>query len=246
MRTLLHLAYDGTDFHGCPDVPGQRTICGTLTAALRRVGLRPSLVETLSRTDAGVHADGNLGHLVLDRPLPEGELLAILERQLPADLRARRVMRVDALPVVVSKTYRYTLDLNGTGDPFVARYAWRPPGPIQLSRLEGALVLFAGTHDFSAFHRTADPRADLVRTLDSVGLAHRDDRVVIEVVGRRFFYHLVRSLVGAAVMVGRGGAGLEELRAALAGEAVGVSRQTAPARGLNLHRIVLENAASEE
>jgi len=245
MRILLHLAYDGTDFHGCPDVPGQRTICGTLTEALGRVGLRPSLVETLSRTDAGVHADGNLGHVCLDRALPEAELLGILERHLPSDLRAHRVTRVDAVPVVVSKTYRYTLDLHRIGDPFLARYAWRPPGPLQLSQVRAALALFRGRQDFSAFGRTEDPRVDLVRTFDSVGLEQRGDRVAIEVVGQRFFYHLVRSVVGAAVMVGRGGASLDELRAALAGEAVGVARQTAPAKGLNLHRIVVENTATE-
>lgn len=236
MRALLRLAYDGTDFSGCPVLPAERTVCGVLDVALQRVGERPALVETLSRTDAGVHARGNIGHVVLDRDWTEGALLLALDRHLPPDLRCSAVARVDDLPPVGSKTYTYRLDRSRFGDPALARAAWRPPAGLDERVLEELAAQVAGTRDWSGFRRTGETRDDLVRAVHSAEWAWGER---FTIVGAGFPLRLVRSLVGGMVAVASGAATRADWVSALAGQVTSASRQTAPARGLCLEEIRL-------
>ena len=239
MRAVLRLAYDGTDFAGCSPLPGERTVVGELVPALSRVPLPPTFAETLSRTDAGVHARGNLGHVVLPRSVDPADLLRILDRHLPDDLRCVEVIPVNAPPVAAEKTYRYQLDRSPFGDPHRARTWWRVPGALDEAALHRLAAASVGTHDFEAFRRSGETREDLTRTLAAVTWDTVPDGLVCEVRGQGFPYRLVRSLVGGMVMVARGSASEEDFLAALAGGAGPASRQTAPARGLWLMGIAL-------
>ncbi|MFK7931171.1 MAG: hypothetical protein AB8H79_23510 [Myxococcota bacterium] len=246
MRTLLRLAYDGTDFSGCPALAGERTVCGELRAALERVDLAPSLIETLSRTDAGVHARGNVAHVVLPRPVQARELLSMLDRHLPLDVRAHAAWAVPELPPVLCKTYRYSLDLHPHGDPAVHRTAWRPPGAVDATVFERALRAAEGTHDFEAFRRTGETRQELTRTLTDIRVEVEGHALHAFITGSGFVYRMVRSLVGGAVTVARGGASLADFVAAIDGVPSGCSRQTAPAKGLCLLGMKLEDRALED
>ena len=237
MRALLRLAYDGTEFAGCPVLPGERTVCGALVQALERVGEAPSLVETLSRTDAGVHAVANVGHLLLGRAWEPRPLLLAMDRHLPADLRCTGVAVVDALPAVGAKTYTYALDRSPWGDPALARTAWRPPAGIDdevLAALAGTVV---GTRDWAGFRRSGETRADLVRTVHRARWSHGRR---LTIVGAGFPLRLVRSLVGGMVGVATGSVSHADWHAALGGEVNSASRQTAPARGLRLEGMELD------
>lgn len=234
MRHLLRLAYDGTGFAGCCELPDQRTVCGVLRQALERVNAEPGLIETLSRTDAGVHARGNVGHVELGRTMDDADLLAVLDRHLPEDLRCTGVASVDDGPVQGPKLYRYTLDTSPHGDPLAARFTWRPASPVGAGVLQDLAAPLVGTRDWVAFRRTGETRADLVRTIRAATWTPGDGVLHFTISGSGFPYRLVRSLVGGMVAVARGGATREDWLGALDGKETAAATQTAPARGLTL------------
>jgi tRNA pseudouridine38-40 synthase len=237
--TLLLLAYDGTDLSGCPEVRGRRTVVGELRAALGRAGVHGAL-ECLSRTDAGVHARGQVAVAEPDRRLGPDRLLLALDRHLPPDLRCVGAAEVDGVPAVRAKTYRYTFDLSPFGDPRLARCAWR--ARLDADRLVALTPRLVGRRDLSAFRRRGETRADLVRTIEAASCSVDGAVATIAVRGDGFAYRGVRSLVGALVAVARGAASEDDLDAALAGVPTDVARQQAPARGLSLDEVELEPA----
>lgn len=239
MRILLRLAYDGTDFCGCGPLPGVRTVIGTLCEALARVDLEPVSAEALSRTDAGVHARGNLAHVVLPRERPPVRILGALDRHLPADLRAVDLMVVSEPPVAGPKTYTYRLDLSPHGDPFLARTAWRLPGSVAADVLPALAAACVGPLDFTPFRRSGETRNDLVRTIHDARWDLDECVATLTITGSGFPYRGVRSLVGAMVLVARGSASQDDFLAALAGSAGPVTRQTAPAHGLCLETVAV-------
>lgn len=237
MTLLAEVAYVGTHFAGCPEVEARRTVVGEVRAALARVGAA-GVVEALSRTDAGVHARGQVLALVLDREEPEASWHRALERHLPADLRCHAVARVEALPRVVAKTYTYTLDVSRWGDPFLAEVAWRVP--VGIDALAGLTAGLVGRHDFSAFRRRGETRAHLVRTITEAAWEAQPGRLVFRVSGDGFGYRMVRSLVGGMVCVAWGRCTPADWEGALAGHVTRASLQQAPARGLCLTSMVLD------
>ena len=237
----LLLAYDGTAFAGWWRQAGARTVAGELDAACARLGEPEARAVGASRTDAGVHARGQVAHLVTQRAWDATDLARTLALQLPDDLACRAVAAVDddwhACHLATGKTYRYTLDNGAVGDPFAARHAWRPPFRLAPAALRAAAAGVAGRRDWRAFARRGDARADLVRTLTRVEWAAHGQQLICTIAGEAFVYRLVRSLVGAMVAVAHGGCSRAELDAALAGEPSPAGRQQAPARGLCLEEV---------
>lgn len=231
---LLRIAYDGTDLHGCPPVPGHRTVCGEIAAALGRAGATPTWIDPLSRTDAGVHARGNVVCVAPGRPLAPGEALRLLDHHLPPDVRCLAAARADTAPTAGEKTYAYTLDLGRWGDPALARTAWRPGRPLDRAALVDAAIPLVGVRDFAAFHRSDDPRAPRLRAIGSASWSLEADVATFTVRGDGFGYRLVRGLVGGMIAVARGACPAAAWDTALAGHPTHASQQTAPARGLCL------------
>jgi tRNA pseudouridine38-40 synthase len=236
---LARLDYAGGAL--CAVDPGRRrrSVAGELEAALRRVGHADAVADPLVRTDAGVHARGQVAALRGLRPIAGADLLRQLRRQLPSDIAATGIAPGPARPEVVRKQYRYVVDVGSTSSPFAEPFAWRAPPGVELARLRDAAAGLAGERDWAAFRRRGELRDGLVRAVDEVSWRFIDGFAVCEVVGVAFTYRLVRSLVGAMVAVARGAATPEALRAALAGDAVDVAREVAPARGLHLVRLWL-------
>lgn len=236
-RLLLQIGYDGADFHGCTPASELRTVCGEIASSLERVGSPPILIETLSRTDAGVHAIANIAHLVPARPLPPAQALRLLDRHLPPDLRCHAAASVQELPPVGAKTYRYTLDLSRWGDPHLARTAWRPTHLPDRALLDQLAETLLEPHDFEAFRRRGETRESLVRHLSQSSWTHDKEISVYEVRGKGFPYRLVRSLVGGMIATATGACSPADWTAALHGRPSHASRQTAPAHGLCLAAI---------
>ncbi len=168
----LTLAYDGADFRGWQVQPGQPTIQGELQAALERVTGESPLPQGSGRTDAGVHALGQVASFALAAPIPAGNLKRALNRTLPA---AIRVLHAEIVPAdfharhsAIAKTYEYRVFLerpgggNESGDapaicpPFLARYVCSYPWPLDFAALQQSAQAFVGTHDFLSFAAT-DP-----------------------------------------------------------------------------------------
>lgn len=239
-RYALLLAYAGGGFAGWWRQPGRRTVAGELDDAVRRLGEDGEAVGA-SRTDAGVHAHGQLAHIDLRRAWEPGRLLAALDRQLPPDLALRAVAAVPpdwhAVHGVRRKTYRYGIDIGERRDPFLAGTAWRLPG-LDPRILAAAAAAVPGRRDWVAFVRRGEHRESTVCTVTACRWRARRDLLLCDLTADAFIYRLARALVGGMALVGRGAAPLAEWRAALDGAAVGAARQQAPAHGLALLRVV--------
>ena len=221
MRIRMDLAYDGTDFHGWAGQPGLRTVQGTLEAALATLLRLPEVsVVCAGRTDAGVHARGQVTHLDVedgvlataagrtDLPMPEA-LLPRLNGILPADVRVRRVVAApdgfDARFSALWRRYGYRIaDRAETVDPLARRHVLTWPRPLDLAAMEKASEALLGEHDFAAFCKQR-VGATTIRTLLELSWKREEAGLVMATVRADAFCHsMVRSLVGCLVAVGEG------------------------------------------
>ena len=242
-RFALRRAYDGTAFAGWWRQPDQRTVAGELDAALARLGEGVSVGHEgpvgASRTDAGVHARGQVAHADLQRAWNPGDLQRILNRQLPDDLTCTAIAPVaddfHATQSSTGKTYRYLCDPQG--DPWRARFAWRLPFAVDLAALQSLSTETAASTTAAGFARRGEFRDDLTIRLSAVRWYHHRGLLVCRITGDRFTYRLVRSLVGGMLAVARGAARPADWTATLAGEVTPAGREQAPAHGLHLARV---------
>jgi tRNA pseudouridine38-40 synthase len=243
-RVRLDLAYDGTEFAGWQRQPGRRTVQGQLEAVLTRLaGGEAVPVFGAGRTDAGVHARGQVAHCEVQRRLDDEELARALRSVLPADLRPLGIRTVPAdfhaRRSARSKTYRYQLDLSPAGDPFLGRFALHYPWKLDFDQMRRGLALVPGTRDWSGFTGAACQVDNRVRTLEYARLARPDPATAFfEFRADGFLTHMVRNLVGTMLEVGRGRLAVAQIRAILESGDRGMAGPTAAARGLCLLRVV--------
>ncbi len=217
MRNLkLTLAYDGTDFHGWQVQPGRSTIQGALAEALQRVTGSSSIPQGAGRTDAGVHALGQVASFTVAAPIPARNLVIALNDALPPAIRVLSVEEVapDFHPRVSAKrkTYRYRILRAELCPPFVARYVWHHPYPLDEAAIIAAAALLEGEHDFTSFaavdpdrsERLAAQEASNLRTIYSSRFERHNDELIYTVTGNGFLHHMVRNLVGTFLLIGRG------------------------------------------
>ena len=156
----LTLAYDGTDFNGWQIQPGQPTIQGTLAECLRRITGEEVLPQGSGRTDAGVHALGQVASFALESPIPESGLMTALNDTLPQSIRVLSIVQVDAgfhaRHSAKAKTYQYRIFRGDVCPPFLARYAFHDPYPMNEEAIIRATESLVGMHDFTSF-AASDP-----------------------------------------------------------------------------------------
>lgn len=241
-RFAVTLEYDGSAFAGWQYQENAPTVQAALEAALERLFHERRRVGGASRTDAGVHALGQVAVLDLAHPLPPARLVAALNSALPASIRvlsARNVARDwDPRRSARRKTYRYLIHDRAVASPLWAGRAWQVLRRLDLAAMKRAARDLVGRHDFSAF-RAAGCQADHpVRTVHSLTLARRGDLITVRVSADAFLYHMVRNLVGTLVEVGRGRMTPAQVRRVLRSRDRTQAGPTAPAEGLYLDRIV--------
>lgn len=207
MRARLDVSYEGTDFSGWACQPGQRTVQGVLEDALATILRLPSVELTVAgRTDAGVHATGQVAHADVPE-LPDG-LLRRLAGVLPPDVRVRDVRAApagfDARFSALRRRYEYRIaDQPGGADPLRRRFVLAWPRPLDVGLMAAAAGRLLGLHDFVAFCRRRDA-ATTVRSLERFTVDRAGDEVSCTVVADAFCHSMVRSLVGALLAVGDG------------------------------------------
>jgi tRNA pseudouridine38-40 synthase len=249
------VAYDGSGFAGFAEQPGQRTVQGTLAEAAARVAGHAVLVRGASRTDAGVHAEGQIAAFATARELAPLRWLLALNRYLPEDVavRAAEACAPDYEPRfdAVDKTYRYLFHVATARDPLVRHVSWHlgkaiRKRPLALDAMRDTCTRFVGSHDFRAFRAAADTRENTVRTLHDVTLHERygghSELLALQVRGSAFMLNMVRILAGTLIEVGRGRLSPARVSGLLDGP--GERREagvTAPAHGLTLVRITLSD-----
>ena len=242
MRLRIDLAYDGTDFHGWAAQPGLRTVQGELSGALATVLRRPSVdVVCAGRTDAGVHARGQVVHTDVDRPV-DLQLLRRLNGVLPADVRVRRVAAApagfDARFGALWRRYTYRVaDSAQTLDPLTRRHVLAWGRPLDVDLLNAASAALVGRHDFASFCRRREG-ATTIRTLIDLTWARGTDGVVEATVRADAFCHsMVRSLVGCLLEVGDGRRPVGWSGEILAAGVRDPGVRVAQARGLTLEEV---------
>jgi tRNA pseudouridine38-40 synthase len=212
MRNLrLTLAYDGADFSGWQFQPHLRTVQGTLEEAMRQVTGVWTRVHGSSRTDAGVHALGQVASLTTPTRLDNATLRKALNAVLPFDLAVIEVADAPegfhATRDAVRKRYRYVLQDGQPRDPLGRAYSWHIPVRLDDDAMRTAARHLLGEHDFKAFQTTGSARESTVRTIYDLTIERRPletgPRLVIEVEANGFLYNMVRNIAGTLMSVGR-------------------------------------------
>jgi tRNA pseudouridine38-40 synthase len=247
VRYRARVEYDGTDFHGFQLQPGGRTVQGELERALARISAGSRVrIEGAGRTDAGVHARGQVVAFTYAGRLGRRRLTESLRALLPADVTVGPLQRVPMgfrpRQQAVYREYRYTI-WNGPPSPLRERYALGVREDLDTAAMAAAAEVLVGRHDFSGFgHGVRQP----MRTLHRVRVRRVGRTITIQVIGDSFLRHMVRRLVAGLLRVAQGQATTDELAAALRSEEPAFAGQTAPAHGLCLWRVAYGTARTEE
>ena len=240
---LLKVAYDGTAYAGWAPQPGTRTVHEAVTGAIYALDPRATPPRGTSRTDAGVHADGQLAAFDASLVIPPRGWVLALNQHLPDDVCVRSARHVPAefnpRFAARGKRYRYRVLLDRIRDPRWTHRAWRIGWPVDLDRVARAARHFEGTHDFAAFRSSHDLRRDTVRTMTRVAVEPGEDPRVVTLVieGQAFLYNMVRIMVGTLFDIARGKLGEDTILRALEGKERRLAGTTAPAHGLTLESI---------
>lgn len=222
----LTVAYDGTDFHGWAPQPRLRTVAGDLAAAL---AVDPGALTVAGRTDAGVHAEGNVVSVEAPRLAP----VRAVNRRLPADvalLGGERADGFDARADARSRSYVYRILLAERPDPFRARYELHHPRPLDEDALAACAAVIVGQHDFRAFTPTETAHVFFDRTVLAAGWRRAGDRLEFRLTADALLRHMVRVLVGT--MLERPDP--DHLAGLCAGAPRSAAGRTAPPHGLAL------------
>lgn len=243
MRNLkLTVAYDGTDFAGWQIQPEGATVQGVLSSAIGRITGENVLPQGSGRTDAGVHALAQIAMFQTDSVIPTGNFVVALNDILPASIRVLAAEEVAAgfhpRKSAQAKTYRYRIYREPICPPFLARYVWHYPYPLDETAMRDAAPLVAGEHDFTSF-AAVDPERGRegnsnVRRIFSSQWRRESCELIYEVRGNGFLHHMVRNLVGTFLLVGKGTLKAADVMRILKAKDRSAAGATAPASGLYL------------
>ena len=247
MNYKLLLQYDGTDFHGWQIQGDLRTVQGELTKALSLIEGRDVVVHGSGRTDAGVHAEGQVASVVINREISPEKLRSAINANVSKDLRVLRTECAEesfhARYSASGKTYLYRI-LNGPVlSPFWTRYAHQEARDLDINRMRTAAQLFVGRHDWTAFSAAQSDVEDRSRTIKSLEISeYQDERarnrmMEIRITADGFLRYMVRTIAGALMAVGRGELNLDNIRESIDEGVRHNEIVTAPAHGLTLLRV---------
>jgi tRNA pseudouridine38-40 synthase len=242
MRVLkLTLAYDGTRFVGWQRQADGVSIQGLLEDALARFEGAPVTVHGAGRTDAGVHALGQVASVSVTFTHPVATLVRALNAQLPEDIRvvdiADAALDFHARFSARSKTYRYQIRGGTAGDPFTRAFVWQLPEALDVAAMTAAAAALVGTHDFAVFQSAGTDVASTVRTIfrSEFSTNERPERLLVyDVTADGFLRHMVRAIVGTLVEIGRGWRSADSMAQLIGHGTRAQAGATAPAHGLFL------------
>lgn len=242
MRHLrLVVQYDGTDYAGFQVQPDRLTVQGTLEQALGKLLGETIRIAGASRTDAGVHACGQVVSFTTENVIPLERIVPALNALLPQDIAA---LCADEVPAdfhprfgARRKQYLYRLLNRDLPSPFIGRYAWHVPQALDVEAMGQAAAALVGEHDFAAFCAAGGSAKTTVREIDDLTVRREGEIIEVSVSGNAFLYMMVRIIVGTLVEVGLGKMPPARVREILDSRDRTQAGATAPPHGLTLMRI---------
>lgn len=245
MRNLkIVLAYDGSEFSGWQVQPDATTIQGTLASAIGRVTGEKVFPQGSGRTDAGVHALAQVATFATESPIPAPNLVKALNDMLPPSIRVldatEAPIEFHARKSAYAKTYRYRMHRGAICPPFLARYVWHYPYPLDEDAMQQAAGFVLGEHDFTSFAAVDSERGredetiSNVRRISASTWDRAGEELIYTVRGSGFLHHMVRNLVGTFLLVGKSTLKPEDVAGILAARNRSAAGATAPASGLYL------------
>ncbi len=244
----LDLCYDGTDFCGWQIQKNQRSVQGVLLEAIRSVVQQDISLHVAGRTDAGVHAEHQVAQFQAETRLSCDDLFRALNASLPEDVAVTRVREVpenwDARRDASRRTYRYSILNFPHKDPLLRRTTYWVSQPLDTEAMKEAAQTFVGEHDFSSFRSLHCDADNPVRRITRVALLRNGRKIDFWVEGYAFLRHMVRTMAGTLIEVGRGKIPPCDVRAILESRDRTAAGPTAPAHGLTLVRITYHGELS--
>jgi tRNA pseudouridine38-40 synthase len=238
----LVLAYDGSEFSGWQVQPDAVSIQGTLASAIGRITGKKVSPQGSGRTDAGVHALAQVASFATESPIPAENLVKVLNDMLPPSIRVLEAHEArdgfHARHSARAKTYRYRIYRGAICPPFLARYVWHYPYPLDEDAMKEAAALVLGEHNFTSF-AAVDPERDAtevnnVRTIFCSQWRREGVELIYEIRGNGFLHHMVRNLVGTFILIGKRTLETSDVPGILKARDRSAAGATAPASGLYL------------
>jgi tRNA pseudouridine38-40 synthase len=250
MNFKLLIQYDGTDFHGWQVQDGQRTVQGELERVLSLLNDTPVYVCGSGRTDAGVHAEGQVANVKITKLFTPEKLRAAINGNLWRDLRILSAEKVEpdfhARFSAKGKTYVYRVVNAPVISPFWTRYAHHESRPLDVNRMNEAARFFLGEHDWTAFSSAQSDSENKVRNVSDFTVeSHWNTQANASVIefrirGEGFLRYMVRSIAGTLLEVGRGEKDFDTIQTAIVSGDRDLAGATAPAHGLTLQKVYYE------
>ena len=242
MNYKLTIQYDGSRYDGWQRQGNtDNTIQGKLEGVLSRLAEEPIEIQGAGRTDAGVHAEGQVASVKLPGTLPAAEVMTYLNQYLPDDISVVAVEETDdrfhARLNATGKVYRYSVRMGACPDVFRRKYQYRVEEPLNIDAMKKAAALLTGTHDYRAFCSNKRYKKSTVRTVFAIDIEVNNADLTITFRGDGFLYNMVRILTGTLLEVGQGLRAHDEIPAILSSLDRTKAGKTAPAQGLTLVKV---------
>lgn len=246
MRVRCIVSYDGTHFSGYQVQPQKRTVQGEIEEVLFKLHKgQPIKVHASGRTDAGVHAVGQVFHFDTHLTIPEERWPYAINSLLPEDIVIVEASYVDehfhARFDTTAKEYRYQIDQQKMINVFKRNYSFHYPYKLDISAIRRACTHLCGTHDFTSFCVAKTEVEDKVRTIYSIEVIENEKEIIFRFIGNGFLYNMVRILVGTLLDVGQGKINADQIPTILEGRNRSLSGKTVPGYGLYLWKVHYDN-----
>ena len=246
MRYLAVVSYDGSNYAGYQIQPDQVTIQAVIERALEKMHQgRPVKITASGRTDAGVHAHGQVFHFDSELVIPEPNWKKALNSLLPDDIVILQVKKTPpsfhARYDATKKTYKYVILNRDDPSPFEANYSTYIPRKLDISLINQACDDLIGEHDFTAFcAANSYVKGDKIRTIYEANCKRENDKLILSFTGNGFLYHMVRIIVGTLIEIGQGNRPVTDIQKIINSKDRSKAGKTAPAQGLYLNHVEYE------
>ncbi|SCZ09029.1 tRNA pseudouridine(38-40) synthase TruA [Alkaliphilus peptidifermentans] len=238
---MIEIEYDGTQFCGWQIQPNGRTVQGEIKKALHTLTGNQIKIDGAGRTDAGVHARGQVANFFMDLAIPIGKIPMALNSLLPEDVSIVNAVEMPqdfhARYSAIGKRYSYLIYLNSVRSPLMRNYGQHVSYKIDIDKMKDASKVLLGTHDFKGFMASGSKIINTVRRIDEIDFNIHEKNLEIAFEGNGFLYNMVRIIVGALIELGRGKISKEHIILALQSGNRKLLGPTAPPQGLYLDKV---------